>query len=103
MGQLIYGAWRWRIDFDDRTLHHLRLALERRMRAGRSFQLTWTPRGRAEHHPHSIMIHPGTPLEYRFDSPETSGTNPRWLHALLRPVLEEDMVVTAEPVPVVRA
>ncbi|WKK70490.1 hypothetical protein Q0F99_11500 [Rathayibacter oskolensis] len=67
MGQLIYGAWRWRIDFDDRTLHHLRLALERRRKNGASFQLTWTQRGRAEHHPNSIMIHPGTPLEYHFD------------------------------------
>ncbi|QHC67898.1 hypothetical protein GSU68_15890 [Rathayibacter sp. VKM Ac-2759] len=97
MGQLIYGAWRWRIDFDDRTLHHLRIALERRVKAGASFQLTWTPRGPAEHHPNSIMIHPGTPLQYRFDERERSGMNPRWLSALLRPVLNQDMVVTHEP------
>ncbi|QHC65664.1 hypothetical protein GSU68_03095 [Rathayibacter sp. VKM Ac-2759] len=97
MGQLIYGAWRWRIDFDDRTLHHLRLALERRRKNGASFQLTWTQRGRAEHHPNSIMIHPGTPLEYHFDERETSGMNPLWLRALLRPVLNQDMVVIPEP------
>ncbi|SMH42889.1 hypothetical protein SAMN06295885_2087 [Rathayibacter oskolensis] len=97
MGQLIYGAWRWRIDFDDRTLHHLRIALERRVRIGASFRLTWAHRGPAEHHPNAITIHPGTPLEYHFDERETSGSNPLWLRALLRPIANQDMVVTREP------
>ncbi|WKK72371.1 hypothetical protein Q0F99_05205 [Rathayibacter oskolensis] len=85
MGQLIYGAWRWRIDFDDRTLHHLRIALERRVKAGASFQLTWTPRGPAEHHPNSIMIHPGTPLQYRFDERDESALVERAAAARAQP------------------
>ncbi|TCL79394.1 MULTISPECIES: hypothetical protein [unclassified Rathayibacter] len=99
MGQLIYGAWRWRIDFDDRTLHHLRIALERRMLIGAPFRLTWAQRGRAEHHPNAITIHPSSPLEYHFDQRETSGMNRLWLRSLLHPIANQDMVVTREPDP----
>lgn len=100
MGQLIYGAWRRRIDVDDRTLAHLRIALRTRMKRGASFQLTWAPGGTANHREFSILIHPGTPLEFRFDDHQEEAVNRFWLRALLRPTLSQDMIVTAEPAPI---
>ncbi|WP_181136373.1 hypothetical protein [Rathayibacter sp. AY1F3] len=38
---LIFGAWRRRIEFEDRTLAHVRIAVRARMEQGQPFRLTW--------------------------------------------------------------
>jgi len=67
------------------------------MNRGTSFPLTWAPDESGGRHAGSVMIHPGTPLEYRFDGPSATDTNARWLQALLRPTLQQAMIVTLEP------
>jgi hypothetical protein len=99
MGVLVYGAWRRRIEFDDRTLTHLRIALRTRMERGASFQLTWrTPQGDG-FASHAILVHPGSVLEYRFDGRRLDTLNRAWLRELLEPTLERDMALTGEPAP----
>lgn len=97
MGELIFGAWRRRIVFDDRTLSHLRVALRTRMGRGASFQLTWTSPQGGGTRSQAILVHPGSTLEYRFDGEQPDALNRQWLSELLGPTLSRDMVLTIEP------
>lgn len=97
MGQLICGAWRRRIDFDDRTLAHLRWALRAKMTEGKPFTLTWTQKTSNETKSGSIAIHPGTALEFRFRTPRSHLANQRWIRELLRPNPANTMTVCIEP------
>ncbi|KQQ03592.1 hypothetical protein ASG06_08840 [Rathayibacter sp. Leaf185] len=95
---MIFGAWRRRIVFDDRTLTHLRVALRTRMERGASFRLTWSTAGDGGYRSQAILVHPGSVLEYRFDGHHADLLNRAWLRELLGPTLSRDMVLTAEPV-----
>ncbi|KQQ20971.1 hypothetical protein ASF48_10480 [Rathayibacter sp. Leaf299] len=97
MGALIFGAWRRRIEFDDRTLSHVRTAVGMRMSRGVPFRLTWRTLHEAEYRSHAILVQPAALLEYRFDDSRLVVLNRLWLRELLRPGLGRDMVVTDEP------
>ncbi|MWV51472.1 hypothetical protein GRS96_19590 (plasmid) [Rathayibacter sp. VKM Ac-2803] len=97
MGVLIFGAWRRRIEFDDRTLSHVQTAIRTRMTLGAPFRLAWRTRQEAEYRSYAILVHPNTPLEYRFDDPQLVVLNRLWLRELLSPALGRDMVVIDEP------
>ena len=98
MGVSIFGPWRHRIVFDDRTLTHLWIALRTRMERGASFRLTWRmPRGGGMES-QAILVHPGSLVEYRFDGHHLDPLNRAWLRELLAPTLSRDMILTIEPV-----
>lgn len=98
MGELIFGAWRRRIVFDDRTLTHLRVALRTRMERGASFRLKWRTPHAGGFRSQAVLVHPGMLLEYRFDGGGPDTLNRVWLRELLEPTLNRDMVLTIEPV-----
>ncbi|MBO0983538.1 hypothetical protein [Rathayibacter sp. SD072] len=97
MGVLIFGAWRRRIEFDDRTLSHIRIAIRTRMSRGAPFRVTWRTSQEAEFRSHAILVQPGSLLEYRFDDPQLVVLNRLWLRELLSPAIGRDMVVIDEP------
>ncbi|PPH95260.1 hypothetical protein C5C95_16695 [Rathayibacter sp. AY1B7] len=97
MGVLIFGAWRRRIEFEDRTLAHGRIAVRARMEQGQPFRLTWRTLQESEPRSYAILVQPNVVLEYRFDHPRLHAVNRLWLRELLTPASGRDMVVAAEP------
>lgn len=99
MGERIFGPWRRRIVFDDRTLTHVRIALRTRMKRGASFRLTWRLWHEGGFLSQGVLVHPGSLIDYRFDGPHLGAVNRICLRQLLAPTLGRDMVLSIEPEP----
>ncbi len=83
MGTLFYGASRFRVDFDDRALAHLQIAMTAKHRRGEGFLLSWTaatPGGGRS----AVWVHPGTDLEFSFSGGRPPEINREWLEELMR-------------------
>lgn len=80
MGALIYDGNE--VEFDDRLLAHLHVAIVQKLRHGESFVLSWRERndtgGRS-----SLWLHPSIPLYFRFSGSKPPTLNREWVHALV--------------------
>ncbi|SFR79433.1 hypothetical protein SAMN05428970_2552 [Agromyces sp. CF514] len=79
MGTLTYSPAGVRIDFDDRTLAHLKVVIITKLRRNEPFLFTWVSDGV----PESLWFHPTIPIRFRFDSTEPEQMNPAWLERLM--------------------
>ena len=82
MGRLIYGPQSLEIDFDDRLLAHLKVAMFAKMRRNESFSLSWTEPESSGYGRSSVWIHPTTPLHFRFHGGRRPALNRAWIEQL---------------------
>lgn len=97
MGRLTYAATLV-ITFDDRTLAHLQVVIQAKLRRNESFYFTWTdePIGAGRS---AIWLHCNIPLSFKFVGAPTS-LNRNWLTALLATANSPaGLHVTPEPPP----
>lgn len=83
MGKLVYGGAGIEIDFDDRVLLHLQIAVANKLRLDESFMLSWhddmsTGGGRS-----TVWIDRAIPLYFKFFGSKVPTINPAWVEELL--------------------
>ncbi|MCJ1686436.1 MULTISPECIES: hypothetical protein [Rathayibacter] len=98
MGRLIYGPQSLEIDFDDRLLAHLKVAMFAKMRRNESFSLSWTEPESSGYGRSSVWIHPTTPLHFRFHGGRRPALNRAWIDELIAHANSTgELVLTEEP------
>lgn len=81
MGKFIYeGAVK--IEFEDRVLAHLQVAIVNKLRRGESFQFTWQEDSSIGGGRTSVWLNPQSSLVYKFYGSRLPALNPAWLEAL---------------------
>lgn len=83
MGTLHYSASGIEIEFDDRVLAHLQLAIGTKLRRGESFFLSWRDDVKVGDGRSSIWISTSIPLAFTFSSSAPENVNRRWLQVLV--------------------
>lgn len=83
MGKLVYGGSGIEIDFDDRVLLHLQIAIAGKLRLDESFMLSWhddmsTGGGRS-----TIWLNRAIPLCFKFFGSKVPTVNTAWVDELL--------------------
>ncbi|HEY8590819.1 MAG TPA: hypothetical protein VIL55_14835 [Naasia sp.] len=81
MGAFFYD--RWRYEFEDRALAHLRHVLITRLRRGESFELSWNIPIEAGSGRQSLWMHPNVPLRFTFDDAHIHPISRAWIDALM--------------------
>ncbi|QHC67783.1 hypothetical protein Q0F99_04455 [Rathayibacter oskolensis] len=98
MGRLIYGPQSLEIDFDDRLLAHLKVAMLTKMRRNESFSLSWAEPESTGFGRSSVWIHPTTPLHFRFHVAKRPALNRTWIEQFVSVANNTgEMVVGPEP------
>jgi hypothetical protein len=83
MGKLIYGSSAREIEFDDRVLAHLKVAIVNKLRRSESFTMSWehglgNGSGRS-----TIWIHESIPLQFIFSGNRRPNLNRNWIEQLM--------------------
>jgi hypothetical protein len=97
LGTLIYGPSATEIEFDDRTLAHLRIVIVTKIRNREPFSLSWSVDLKRGSGRETLWIHPSIPLRFRFSDPRPQPVNRAWLQELLTAANSGDLTLTPEP------
>ena len=81
MGYLVYGSAA-EYEFDDRTLAHLKVAINMKLRRQECFFLSWSNPAEKGSGRMSLWISPGIPLIFRFAGSKAPELNQVWLRVL---------------------
>lgn len=82
MGILYYSASGIEIEFADRVLAHLQLAMGAKLRRGESFFLNWTDDPKVGNGRSSIWVEASIPLAFSYASTQKQEINRSWLAIL---------------------
>ena len=83
MGHLIYDS-SLRIEFSDRMLAHLQVAIAVKLQANEGFLFSWRQARDGDGGRGAIWIHPDISILYRFTDRLRPRLNPRWVDALVQ-------------------
>jgi hypothetical protein len=104
MGMLVYGTDGSKIDFEDRMLAHLQLAIITKLRRGEPHVLSWETPAYAGSGRSTIWIHPAIPLFFKYSGSKKVPINRAWVEDLLSSANSTNgLQALPEPAPVSRA
>lgn len=104
MGRLFYGVSGLAIEFDDRTLAHLHLVINAKLRRGEAFFFSWRDDPAAGNGRSSIWLDTSIPLYFKFTHSTRHAINRDWLEELtLSANQSQGLQLSPEPVPVAAA
>jgi len=83
VGKLVYGAPTWTVEFDDRSLAHLRIVMIAKLRRGESFSFSWKYEAAHGAGRSSLWVHPAIPLQFEFFGGREPALNRAWIDALM--------------------
>lgn len=81
MGKFVYNG-SIKVEFEDRLLAHLQVAIVNKLRRGESFQFTWREDSSVGGGRTSIWVNPQSSIVYKFYGSRPPALNPAWLEAL---------------------
>ena len=84
LGYLIYNTDRLRIDFEDRTLAHLRPVISTKLRRHEPFFFCWSTDASVGGGRGAIWLSSAIPLFFHFESSERQAINRAWIEQLAR-------------------
>jgi hypothetical protein len=100
MGILHYSASGIEIEFEDRVLTHLQIAMGTKLRRGESFFLNWKDDPKVGDGRSSIWVEPSIPLAFSYSGDERHDVNRHWLSALIESASGlHGMQLSDEPAP----
>ena len=82
MGTLTYDVV-YKVDFDDRALSHLQIAIATKLRRGESFNFSWVKDPASGSGRTTIWMHPAIPLVYEFVGGRQPSINRHWVELLM--------------------
>ncbi|WP_022884848.1 hypothetical protein [Glaciibacter superstes] len=83
MGKLIYGSAGTEIEFDDRLLAHLKVAIVAKLRRDEKFLLSWSTGSENGGGHESLWMHPAIPLQFIFLGSKQPTLNRAWIEELM--------------------
>lgn len=83
MGRLLYGESGMELEFDDRVLMHLQIAIGAKLRRNESFFLSWRDSAAAGSGRSSIWLDSAIPLYFRYFGGRTPEVNREWISILV--------------------
>jgi hypothetical protein len=104
MGRLLYGDSARAIEFDDRTLIHVHLVVNAKLRRREGFFFTWKDDPAAGSGRSSIWLECSIPLYFKFGTNVRHPINREWLEMLTVSANQpQGMLLVPEPAPVAPA
>lgn len=97
MGRLVYGPQERVIEFDDRTLAHVKTVIVAKLRRNEAFLLAWTVSTEHGSGRHSVWIHPAIPLQFQFSGGRLPSINRTWMQQLMESANHGELRITDEP------
>ncbi|WP_367948644.1 hypothetical protein [Rathayibacter sp. VKM Ac-2857] len=83
MATLTYGPQNLEIEFEERVLAHLKVAVLSKLRRNEAFSLSWTEDASTGHGRSSVWLHPSVPLHFRFADTHQPKLNRAWIEQML--------------------
>lgn len=83
MGTLFYGASRLAINFEDRVLAHLQIAVSTKLRRQETFMLNWRDNETVGDGRSGVWIGPQTDLHFKYSGSRFPEINPDWVNAMV--------------------
>ena len=83
MGKLTYDST-MSVEFDDRTLAHLQLAIGAKLRRNEAFFFAWKDDPAAGDGRTSIWLHPTIPISFKFYGSRPPAINRAWVEVLMQ-------------------
>jgi hypothetical protein len=80
---LTYGPQNLEIEFEERVLAHLKVAVLSKLRRNEAFSLSWTEDASSGHGRSSVWLHPSVPLHFRFRDTHQPKLNRAWIEQML--------------------
>ncbi|NQX28427.1 hypothetical protein HQQ81_13855 [Microbacteriaceae bacterium VKM Ac-2854] len=100
MATLIYGPQNLHVEFDERVLAHVKVAVLAKLRRSESFSLSWVEGESAGHGRSSIWLNPAVPLQFRFRERSRQRLNRAWVEEMLQSAnLHGELTIGPEPAP----
>lgn len=84
MGTFVYGSQTAAVEFDDRTLAHLKVVIATKLRRSEGFMFTWEYSTESESGHSSVWLHPSIPIQFDFLGNREPSLNREWLEELSR-------------------
>ena len=84
MGKFVYGTPSTTVEFDDRTLAHLKVVIIAKLRRGESFSFSWEKSPESGSGRSSIWLNPAVPLQFEFSGSKEPALNRAWLEELVQ-------------------
>ena len=98
MGRIIYGYDSAEIEFDDRLLAHLKVAIVAKLRRDEKFTLSWDHGIDGGGGRSTVWIHPSIPLQFIFSGSRDATLNREWIEQLMMSANSTGgLQVSAEP------
>ncbi|QWL29428.1 hypothetical protein [Rathayibacter toxicus] len=98
MATLVYGPHNLEIDFEERVLAHLKVAVLSKLRRNESFSLSWVEDASTGHGRSSLWMHPAVPLHFRFAESHQPKLNRAWIEQMLSLAsMHGELVILPEP------
>jgi len=83
VGKLVYGSRSVGVEFDDRTLQHLQVAITQKLRRRESFTFSWRDPVAIGGGRSSFWMSPTIPLCFRYAGAGAAALNRAWVLALI--------------------
>lgn len=100
MATLIYGPQNLHVEFDERVLAHVKVAVLAKLRRSESFSLSWVEGEAAGHGRSSIWLNPAVALQFRFRERSRQRLNRAWVEQMLESAnLHGELTIGPEPAP----
>ncbi len=84
MGTFVYGWQASAVEFDDRTLAHLKVVIATKLRRSEGFMFTWEYGAGSGSGHSSVWLHPAIPIQFDFLGSREPSLNREWLEELSR-------------------
>jgi hypothetical protein len=97
MGRFIYGAQALTIEFDDRTLAHVQIAMLSKLRRNESFSFSWQVDVSQGSGRHSLWISPATELHFEFFGNRAPTLNRSWIKEMINAANDGELRLMEEP------
>lgn len=94
MGALHYDGWV--VDFDDRLLVHLQIAIISRLRQGESLLMSWANSTAIGSGRESLWISPTVPLRFTFAGSRTPAIDPAWVQRLTESAVSSTGLIVSD-------
>lgn len=84
MGKFVYGTPIVVVEFDDRTLAHLKVVIATKLHRSESFMFTWDYGTESGSGHSSVWLHPAIPIQFDFLGNREPSLNRLWLEELTK-------------------
>jgi hypothetical protein len=97
VGKFIYGSQALEIEFDDRALAHVQMAMLSKLRRNESFSFSWHLDVAQGSGRHCLWISPALELHFEFSGGRAPALNRAWIKEMINAANDGELRILDEP------